>query len=245
MKIIFIFSPLVLFIVFFLQSCASCYYCNISSFGNHPQSKTYYLLPEDSLLIDDLEYIEYAGYLTQRLNEIGYIETVPENSEICIKFSYFEGDKEYERTTTTASTNTINLNNGKIVQKGNASANATTKAVNGKLKSDANAKTSSVTNIKELNHTFTSTNTSSVDIYSIPIECNIIAYSTKSNKIVWKLKVTDKYTPIDYYNYSLRKFMPWMILSAQPYMGTNAEVRSQIKLKEGLEKGLKDPSSNY
>lgn len=245
MKKIFLFNSLAFFMVLFLQSCSTYYYCNISSFGNHPQKKTYYLLPEDSLLIDDLEYIEYASHLKQRLNEVGYIETTSENAEICIKLSYLEGDKEYVRTETTGGTNTINLNNGKIVQKGNASANATTKVENGKLKTDADAKASSTTNKKELNQTYTSTYSTTKDIYSIPIECNIIAYSTKNDKIVWKVKVSDKYTPNSYYNYSLRKFMPWMILSAQPYMGTSAEVSSSVKLKEGYVKGLKDPSGSY
>lgn len=243
MKKLFVFSTII--IVFILQSCTSYYSCSISSFGNHPQTKTYYLIPEDSLLINDLEYIEYANQLKQRLNEVGYIETIPENAEACIKFSYHVGGKEYERTETTGGSDTFNISNSKTNHKANASANATTRIENDNIKTDANAKLASTSNKKEINQTYTSTYISTTDIYSIPIECNIIAYSRKDSKIIWKLKVSDKHYSNSYYDYSLRKFMPWMLLSAQPYFGTNSEVTSSIKEKEGYKKGLKDPTGNY
>ena len=72
-----------------LSSCGTYYWCNVNAFGSSPKELTYHVVPEDSTLINDLEYQEYAEQLKMRLNEVGYIETPASSAALCIILSYY------------------------------------------------------------------------------------------------------------------------------------------------------------
>ena len=85
-----------------LSSCSTYYWCNVSAFGNTPKELTYHVEPDDSTLVDDLEYQEYAAQLKMRLNEVGYIESPASSATLCIVLSYYIGEEKYVGASTFA-----------------------------------------------------------------------------------------------------------------------------------------------
>ena len=77
---------------FLLLMNSSVYYCYILSVGNTPPSKSYYILPNDSNLVGDLEFEQYAKMLTTALNRVGYKDVPEEQSEIVIYFDWQIGN---------------------------------------------------------------------------------------------------------------------------------------------------------
>ena len=223
-----------------LSSCSTYYWCNVSAFGNTPKELTYHVEPDDSTLVDDLEYQEYAAQLKMRLNEVGYIESPASSATLCIVLSYYIGEEKYVGASTFASTNNVNFTNGKINSNtqvsgtGKVTTSAKNSSVDTKVKT--NTTSSTTVQIKQKNQGYTFSNSSTQAQYETPIGCKITALDNQDMKPIWSVEVTDKLTQ---YSYSFRSYMPWMIYAAQSYFGKSGESRIEIKRAEGEAKGLK------
>ena len=230
-------SRLSLFVLttLFLNSCFSYYECFVSGFGSTPADKSYYLEPIDSSLVDNLEYLEYADILRNRLRESGYLESAPQDAALCIRFGYFIGDKRVNGIKSASSS--FSMSNGKITANTNAKTNGSAKTnVKGNSVSTnvkASGTSSTVIDTQQITNTFTS---SGADIsYGRDIGCYIEAINTENMKPVWTVEAKDY---IKYSNESLRKNMPWMLASAQYYFGKSGKEIVVISKKEGIKKGL-------
>ena len=219
----------------FLNSCGSWYYCNVSGFGSTPVEKSYYLEPIDSTLVNDLEFLEYAGILRNRLNESGYIENSPQEAALCIRLGYYIGDKELIGSNTYSSG--FSTSNGKITANTNANANGSANTNiygnSGSTTAQASGTLSTVVKNKQKTNTYNSSSTSNV--YSQDVGCYIEAINTIDMKPVWTVEVKDHLNS-NYTNTSFRKIMPWMIASAQSYFGKSGEGQVTITKKDGVEK---------
>ena len=223
-----------------LNSCSSYYYCSVSGFGSTPIEKKYFIEPIDSTLVNDLEFLEYASILRNRLNESGYMEETPQKASLCIRFGYYIGDKELVGTST--SSGSISLSNGKTTANSTAKANgsANTNLYGNSVSTTAKASGSSSTVVKTKQQTNTVDYSSTTAEYTKGIGCYIEAIKTTNMSPVWTVEVKDiirSYGSWD--NTTFRKVMPWMIASAQYYFGKSGEETIKIKKKEGVEnKGL-------
>lgn len=223
-----------------LSSCGTYYWCNVNAFGSSPKELTYHVVPEDSTLINDLEYQEYAEQLKMRLNEVGYIETPASSAALCIILSYYIGEEKYIGSNTSVSTNNFDFTNGKINSNTHISGTgkATTFMKDNSVNTKAKVNTASSTNtqIKQKNQGFTFSRSSTQAEYETPIGCKITALNNQDMKPIWSVEITDKLTQ---YSSSFRSYMPWMIYAAQSYFGKSGESRIEIKRAEGEAKGLK------
>lgn len=223
-----------------LSSCGTYYWCNVNAFGSIPPKLTYHVVPDDSTLVDDLEYQEYAHQLKVRLNEVGYVESSDSTAALCIVLSYYIGEEKYIGSNTFTSINSLNITNGKTNSNTQVSGTGkvTTSVKNNSIYTRVKTNTTSSTNaqIKQKNQGYTFSNSSTQALYEIPIGCKITAFDNQDIKPIWSVEVTDKLTQ---YSKSFRCYMPWMIYAAQPYFGTNGEYRVEIKKAEGETKGLK------
>lgn len=223
-----------------LSSCGTYYWCNVNAFGRTPQKLTYHVVPDDSTLVDDLEYQEYAHQLKVRLNEVGYVESSDSTAALCIVLSYYIGEEKYIGSNTFTSINSLNFTNGKtnsntqVSGTGKVTTSAKNNSIDTRVK--ANATSSTSTQIKQKNQSYTFSNSSTQALYEIPIGCKITALNNQNMRPVWNVEVTDKLTQ---YSKSFRSYMPWMIYAAQPYFGKSGEYRVEIKRAEGESKGLK------
>ena len=229
--------------VFFLSSIAlfsSCkgnwYYCAVSGFGEAPVRNTYYIIPIDSNLIDNLEYREYATILRTRLDEKGYIQTSPRDAALCIRFGYYMKDKQYAGTDTWSGGGSFT--SGTITSKTNANArgSATTVANNNRLTTNAKVNGSSSTSVGYNQYTSTTNYSTSEAIYQHDIGCFIEAFDAKNMSPIWQVEVRDQLKS-NLHN-SFRKVMPWMIAAAQKYFGRSGEEQVVITEKEGKTIGL-------
>lgn len=240
MKLIKLYKSLFMFFCLIaFTSCGSWYYCTVSGYGTSPEKKTFYISTNDSLSYEILEYAEYSSLLSQRLTESGYVKSTPDQSDLCILFDYYIGDKEMVGTQSYQSTYSFTNSNGKITTQTNGQGKATvnTKINGNTIKTDAkaNGNTTQTTNKKQTVNTITTTGTSSTAIYRRDIGCIIKAIDRTTNEEIWMVEVKDHLNESN----SFRKVMPWMIASAQYYFGKSGESEVTITKKEGIkQKGL-------
>ncbi len=218
-----------------MTSCGSWFYCNVSSYGSNPPQKGYYIIPADSTLIEDFEYIEYSSILKSRLNEVGYTESSSENADLRIILDYFMGNERYVGSTTSTYNSSFTFQNGKINSNTNANANVKVRGNS----ATANVSSSTLVNSKNTTQTIGSSSTTESAQYETPIGVNIIAFDNYSDKPVWKVEVRDILRSGS--SATFRSVMPWLIASAQPYFGTNYEGQPTITKSNGEKMGLKWP----
>ncbi len=222
-----------------LSSCGSYYWCNVSAFGGTPQKSTYHVVPDNSTLVDDLEYQEYAHQLKVRLNEVGYVESSDSTAALCIVLSYYIGEEKYIGSNTFTSVNSLTFTNGKtnsntqVSGTGKVTTSAKNKSIDARVKT--NTTSSANAQIKQKDQGYTFSNSSTEARYETPIGCKITALDNQDMRPIWSVEVTNKLTK---YSGSFRSHMPWMIYAAQPYFGKSGEYRVEIKEEEGKLKGL-------
>lgn len=68
--------------------CSPKYLGYLYSFGSSPSEKTYYVVSPDSSVNATLEFKEYAGYLKEVCNEVGYMESNPLDAAVRIELNY-------------------------------------------------------------------------------------------------------------------------------------------------------------
>lgn len=198
-----------------LNSCG--YYCYISSIGSTPPSKSYYILPNNPNLIDDLEFIQYAGMLTSALNRVGYRNVSDEQADIIIYFDWQIGNIStesgvvpytYNTYSTAVSTNMVSTPYG-LYPYTTASTITT-------------PHTSYITYSEE---------------YS-PVVVHVIAVDKQTRKQVWKTTITDK---LEYERTTMSKLLPVMLYAGSKYFGTTTEGRVDLSQTEVYNQGIDWP----
>ena len=227
-----------------LSSCsAPFFYCTVSGLGNPPAQSTYYIVPEDSTLNDDLEFKEYASILKTRLNEVGYTESSQSNAALCIVLSYYMGEEKYIGTSSSGGAINYGFTNGTIKNKttsqgsGNTNTTLSHKSIN--TQTQAMAQSSSNSKINQTATNYTSYSESSTAKYETPIGCAITALDNQNMKPIWKVEVSDKMRVAS--RTLFRAVMPWMIYAAQQYFGRSDASTVKVLKIEGEKVGLKWP----
>lgn len=215
-------------------SCGSWYQATLNSRGISPEKKNYYITSSDSTVLSTLEFKEYADVLKNRLNESGYVNTPPEESDIVILFDYYLGDT-YLAGTYTGSYNYSTVNaNTTIKSNTNASVSANTKATSSGVKTKAYGNSNTNTSVKTSGYSTGYTGTSSTNTYKIPLLVKISAIDKDSNETVWEISVRDDL----YRETQIQSVMPWLILSTQPYFGKSSH--GEIVTKVNNTKTIKE-----
>lgn len=217
-----------------LTSCGTWYQATLNSRGTSPQKKNYYITSSDSTVLSTLEFKEYADVLKNRLNESGYTDASPEESDIVILLDYYLGETYIAGTQIDSySYSTVNANST-INSNTIASANANTKATNSGVKTKAYGNSNTNTYVKTSGYSTGYTGTSSTNTYKIPLLVKISAIDKDSNETVWEVSVRDDL----YRETQLQSVMPWLILSTQPYFGKSSH--GEIVTKVNNTKNIKE-----
>lgn len=226
-------------ISFFACGCSDYFWCSVSGYGTTPQNKTYYVEPIDSSFVNDFQYIEFEQLLKERLNESGYIETAKESAALCVRFSYFIGERELKGISSYSMTNGSSYSFGTVTSNTKTARNTNTISnINGNtIKTNAATKANSKTTTKGSQFTYSGNRTQgySEPTYKQPVLCIVETFESSDLKPVWKVEAKDELPD----NSSLRKVMPWILSSAQQLFGKNGEENVIIKRKDGeRNKGL-------
>lgn len=214
-----------------LSSCGTWYYSTLNSRGTTPVDKTYCISTSDTLLINTLEFREFAEVLKLRLNEVGYMEVLPSQAALTIFLDYQLGDMYLESVHTGSSTfSTANINTN---IKSTTNANTSVKvSSNGKSTNAYGSGNSSNNTIVKSNGYSTSyTGTTSTNSYKIPLLVSIYAVSNDNNEPIWEVIVRDDLTR----ETQMQSVMPWLILSAQPYFGKSSQGEITTKINNTRE----------
>ncbi|MCF0164288.1 MAG: hypothetical protein HUJ92_03320 [Bacteroidales bacterium] len=226
------FSSICLVLLMGLSGCGSTFICSVSSFGTTPLKKSYYVIPADSTLTDDLAFNEYANHLKKRLNESGYNETNPDKADLCIVLAYFMGEEKYVGTTETSSTSSYSETKGKV----SSTTHETVKERDFDFVSLLNAFTSTETKAKAETRSYSNRKTAYKAQYQTPIGVAILAVDCYTKKPTWKVEINDVISSES--PTTFRAVMPWLLTCAQPYFGTNYEGRPTITQEKGQKMGL-------
>lgn len=215
-------------------SCGTWYQATLNSRGISPEKKNYYITSSDSTVLSTLEFKEYADVLKNRLNELGYVNVAPEESDIIILLDYYLGEAYLAETYTGSySYSTVNTNTS-IKSNTNASASANTKATNSGVKTTAYGNSNTNTSAKTSGYSTGYTGTSSTNTYKIPLLVNISAIDKGSNETIWEVSVRDDLDR----ETQMQSVMPWLILSTQPYLGKSSS--GEIVTKVNNTKAIKE-----
>ena len=211
-------SAITMILMLLFSSCGTWYQATLNSRGISPEKKTYHITSSDSTILSTLEFKEYADVLKNRLNECGYMNVSPDESDIVILLDYNLGDT-YLAGTYTGSYNYSTVNANTYVKSNtNASASANTKVSNSGVKTKAYGNSNTTTSVKTSGYSTGYTGTSSINTYKIPLLVRISAINKKSNETVWEVSVRDDLSR----ETQMQSVMPWLILSAQPYFGKSS-----------------------
>ncbi|WP_237437713.1 DUF4136 domain-containing protein [Altericroceibacterium endophyticum] len=85
-----------------LAACASPFKADVSRFQAQlpaPQGQTFAVVAEDPALAGGLEFSQYADYVEDQMERLGYTEALPENANLIVRFDYGV-DKGRERIST-------------------------------------------------------------------------------------------------------------------------------------------------
>lgn len=217
---------LLLLPILLLSSCGSWYQATLNSRGVSPEYKSFYITSSDSSLVKTLEFKEYATVLKNRLNEIGYTESLPNDAALAIVLDYQLGDTYLAGTTVGSySYNTANINTA-IKSTTTAIAKANTKVGNNKITTTASRKSSTNGSIKTTGYSAGYTTTSATNTYKIPLLVVISAVDNNSKETYWEVIVKDDL----YRETQMQSVMPWLILSAQPYFGRGSQGEVTTKI---------------
>jgi hypothetical protein len=190
-----------------LNSCG--YYCYVSSIGSAPQSKSYCILPNNSNLVGDLEFKQYANMLATALNRVGYENVPQEQAEMIIYFDWKIG----------------NMTTEKVVIQNNYNTTYSpipTKMVTITL--GENPQTTTTTGFTSSQTTYTS-----YDNEYAPVEVNVVAVDKKTNQQIWKTTIHDD---LEYDKTTLNKLMPVMLYAGSKYFGEAADGRVDLSQSE-------------
>ena len=89
-----------------LAACASSFNADVSRFTSQlpaPQGQTFAVVADDPALAGGLEFSQYADYVEEEMQQLGYSEASPENATLLVRFDYGV-DKGRERVRSTGFT---------------------------------------------------------------------------------------------------------------------------------------------
>lgn len=205
-------------IIMFLLLMNSCgYYCYILSIGSTPSSKSYYILPNDSNLVGDLEFEQYSKMLTTALNRVGYKDVPEEQAEIIIYFDWQIGNMITEEVAIPYTSNSY-------------SSVTSTKWVSTPFGSYPQTTISTVVTPQTDYFKYTSD-------YS-PISVRIVAVDKQTRKQIWKTTINDK---LEYNKVTLAGLLPLMFYAGSKYFGTTVECRVDLLPSEVVNQGIAWP----
>ena len=188
--------------------------------------------------VDDLQFQEYAAYLTRALNKQGFAEAKDGNNELTIFLRYGISDPS-ERT---ASVPIIGQTGGGT---STFNANTTSNIYSSSGNSYSGNSYTSGTVYKAPTYGVVGSNTYSYSVYSRFVEIDAVDYEvykeTKKLKSVWKTTIKSNGSSGD-----LRRVFPVLIAAAVPHLGTNTGQAVKVTMSEQKEivkeiKGLSEP----
>ena len=75
-----------------LAACASPFRADVSRFQTQlpaPQGQTFAIVADDPALAGGLEFAQYAGYVAQEMQQLGYVQaSSPESATMLVRFDY-------------------------------------------------------------------------------------------------------------------------------------------------------------
>ena len=202
--------------VLLMNSCG--YYCYFSAIGSAPQNKSYYILPNDSNLIGDLEFERYAKMLTTVLNRAGYNNVPAEKASIIIYFNWQIGELSTESVSRSYTYNSY------------SSATSTQWVTTPYGYSYPQTTFTTVTTPR--------TGYIAYDNDYSPITVQVIAVDKQTRKQIWKTTINDK---LEYNKTTLNKLLPVMLYAGSKYFGTTAEGRIDLFPSEINQNGIMWP----
>jgi hypothetical protein len=216
-------SILVTISLIFVSGCSVTQVCTqIDSFSekNSISKNRYILAPSDKdISPDNLEFKEYSGYIDRMLNERGFIKVFStSDADVIIFFEYGIGDPQvkyyqysipvFGQTGVSSSSTVGNLN---------TIGNTTTYSGN-------------TTYTKTYGITGSTTHTGSVTLYKRMFVLDAYDYHDIINNVktqLWKITAISEGQTND-----LREIIPYMILSAKPYIGVSSGKKINIYLNK-------------
>ncbi|MBD5233593.1 MAG: hypothetical protein HDS65_05365 [Bacteroidales bacterium] len=209
-----------LFLLPLLCSCASLswYETNLNSRGSMPDNKRYFISTSDSLLLNTLEFKEYAQLLKDRLNEDGYIEADPHQADLVIYLDYSLGERILSSTSTGSSTFSTAKFNTNVKSSSSANGSVRANASGNSVRAYGSGSSQKNTTLQSDAYSSAYTTTTSTNTYKIPLWVSICAVEKNTLEPVWEVQVFDTL----YREAQLQSVMPWVILSVQPYFGKSS-----------------------
>ncbi len=213
-----------------LTSCKNWYYCTLNSRGSSPLEKTYYVVSPDSAVNKTLEFQEYANILKEHLNEVGYIEGLPQYAALCIELDYGMGETYLANSTTTVNNYSSTYTNTNIKSNSNANASVKTNAYANynqlNVKTNGQENSTTKTNIGQTSHTFGSTTSGTTNIYKIPLFVSVKAFDNQSGEPIWEVTAKDELDR----ETQMQSVMPWLLLATKEYIGKSSYGEQTVKI---------------
>lgn len=207
-----------------LSSCASSWYCYVDSIGRETEAKAYFIenhFPEDVNALWAAEYIEDLDVVLQ---DLGYIKTDSINASLYISFGYSIGEIQEHQYNVSYP---VYAYSPSTQTKG--STNTTVKSSTGQTIGTISSKTTSK---QAAGTTVAGVGSSTTYLSKQHIEIAITAQEAGTTNVMWAVRITDNTDPSDLEN--LRKWMPYYLLCAYPYIGYSSpgRVETKVKLKD-------------
>ena len=223
---------LILLSILLFSSCGKWLISDINSRGVEPDLKKYYITSSDTTITKTLEFKEYASFLKDRLNELGYEESQPNDAAIAIIFDYNFGEKYLSSTTVTSSQYNIVNSTTSTKSSTNANANFKTNTDHNGVGAKVSGNTSTNKYTKTNNYSIGYTDTDEVNNYSIPLNVTITAVDNNTKEPYWEVLISHNLSRKG----ELQTRMPWLILGALPYFGkgSRGEVCIEFKRTENI-----------
>lgn len=200
---------------FMLNSCG--YYCYVSSIGSVPQSKSYYILPNNPNLIGDLEFAQYADMLATALNRVGYRDVPEGQAGLLIYFDWQIGNLATETSSVPYTYNTYSTS------------------------TSTNWVSTPYGSYPQMTTTTTATPYTSYISYSedyAPVAVHVIAVDKQTRKQIWKTTINDK---LEFNKTTMKRLMPIMLYAGSQYFGYTAEGRVTLFPSEVSSQGIAWP----
>lgn len=218
------------FVCLSLSSCGTWYYSTLNSRGATPIDKSYYLSSSDSTIVKTLEFKEYASFLKERLNELGYVEKDNKSAALCIFLDYGMGDtylagstaSSYTYTNTNLNTNLKSSSSANTLAKTNINTNNNNYSANTSAFGTSNTNT----NVQQRTNAMSSTSTGITNTYKIPLYVEIRAFDNITGDPIWEVNVKDDLDR----ETQIQSVMPWLLLSTQEYIGKSSTGEKIVKI---------------
>lgn len=209
-----------------VTSCGSSYYCTLNSRGTIPYEKTYYITSNDPNKNHSLEYKEYAAFLRDRLNEMGYIERKAEDAYLRIEFDYTLGQTYLAGTSSTTDIYSSTYIDKKATSETKQKSSTTSGSFWDSDFFDFDFNSKKKERVSERGTTYGTVTQDVTNEYRIPLYISITAIEKRTGDHVWEVAIKDEMSR----ETQLQSVMPWALLGAQEFFGRSSRGEQTITI---------------